>query len=656
MKIRFIVLTLLAFITHNLPCSTAHAQGTAFTYQGRLNDGGTPATGLYDLRFALFDASAAGNQAGGSVTNFSTAVTNGLFTVSLNFGSVFTGTNYWLDIRVRTNGAGTFTGLTSRQAVTPTPYAIFAITASNLSGTISGSGANLTALNANNITSGTLADGELSGNVALLNRNGQTFTGAQFFDNLIRLDSASGFSQSSAGNFSVDAPFISGGRFVVLTNGNVGIGITSPSQKLEVNGDAKFYGALRVPDAVGIYNADGNYLLRADNLGNFFLGVNFPRVTLVTGLGNVGVGSGAAFVVTTGTDNSALGNGALQNDTTGSFNTASGAFALSANEIANYNTADGFGALNSDIFGNDNTAVGYQALYADFTASDNTAVGYQALFSNTTGPDNTACGASALMANTFGSDNTAMGFQAMSSNISGLDDVAIGYQAMLANTNGLQNVAVGRGAMAANTSGGNNIAIGDAALAGCTTANNNIAIGSSAGISITTGNANIDIGHPGIAGDTNIIRIGTSQVKTFIAGIQSTPIVGSTVVISGTGQLGISTSSERFKQNIRDIGDASDVLLALRPVSFEYKPDIDPQGTPQYGLIAEEVAKVDPNLVIRDDKNQILTVRYQNVDALLLNEFLKEHKQVEEQSDEIKELKKTVEELKAMVGQLAVKK
>jgi len=648
---KFIALTLLALITATLPCSIVRAQGTAFTYQGRLNDGGMPASGLYDLRFVLFDASAAGNQAGGSLTNFSTAVTNGLFTVTLNFGSVFTGTNYWLDIAVRTNGAAAFTTLTTRQPVTPTPYAIFANTASNLSGTISGSGANLTALNAGNVSSGTLADGRLTGNVALLNRDGQIFTGGQVFENIIRLDSNNGFSQSSAGNFYIDAPFIVGGRFTVLTNGNTGVGLSNPSQKLEVAGDAKIDGALRLPDATAIYNADGNYLLRADNLGNQFLGVNFPRVTLVTGTGNVGVGSGAAFVDTSGSDNTAIGNGALEDNTNGDFNTASGAFALAGNTVGFNNTADGYLALRVNTNGFDDTATGYEAMFSNTSGTNNVANGVNALFSNTTGFDNTADGMESLYANINGVRNTASGFRALFANTSGLNNTADGYQALLANTTGFNNVAEGNAALDVNVGGSMNTAVGVAALGSNAGSDNNIALGFNAGF-LVTGSSNICIGNVGTSTDTNIIRIGDKQAKTFIAGIKNTAVSGSTVTIDATtGQLGISVSSERFKENIHDIGDASDVLLALRPVEFQYKPEIDPQGTPQYGLVAEEVAKVDPDLVIRDDKNQILTVRYQNVDALLLNEFLKEHKRVEEQSDEIAELKKTVEELKAVVMQ-----
>jgi hypothetical protein len=196
------------------------------------------------------------------------------------------------------------------------------------------------------------------------------------------------------------------------------------------------------------------------------------------------------------------------------------------------------------------------------------------------------------------------------------------------------------------------------------TGSGNIGLGYQAATNLTSGNNNIDIGNAGLSSDNSIIRIGTTgttnttgyQTNTFIAGISGTTLAGgSAVYVTTTGQLGIHTSSERFKEDIRNMGDQSEALLALRPVTFRYKPEVDREGIPQFGLVAEEVAKVDPDLVLRDEQQRIYSVRYEAVNAMLLNEFLKEHRTVEAQKTEVEGLKQSVAELKAMVEKLAGK-
>jgi hypothetical protein len=194
------------------------------------------------------------------------------------------------------------------------------------------------------------------------------------------------------------------------------------------------------------------------------------------------------------------------------------------------------------------------------------------------------------------------------------------------------NTANGVSALIATPPAAINTANGFQALIHNTTGSNNIALGLSAGVNLTTGNYNIDIGNPGVAAEDNTIRIGSGQTATFIAGISgSTAASGVAVFVNSSGKLGTLTSSARFKQNIQAMGDVSEVLLALRPVTFRYKKELDPEGTPQFGLVAEDVAKVNPDLVVRDDKGEIYTVRYEAVNAMLLNEFLKERAKWEEQ-------------------------
>jgi hypothetical protein len=263
---------------------------------------------------------------------------------------------------------------------------------------------------------------------------------------------------------------------------------------------------------------------------------------------------------------------------------------------------------------------------------ENTAEGTDALFSNTTGIGNTAVGFNALYSNTAGGVNTAVGDFALHDNIDGSNNTATGFTALNDNTSGIFNTA-DDSALHDNKTGNDNTASGAAALFHNTTGNENIALGVGAGSNLTTGDNNIEIGNQGVAAEANTIRIGTQglQNATFIAGIIGVPpVAGPTVHISGTGRLGIGPpSSARFKDAIKPIDSASEAILALKPVTFRYKKELDPEGTPQFGLVAEDVEKVNPALVDRDAGGKPYTVRYEAVNAMLLNEFLKEHRKVE---------------------------
>jgi hypothetical protein len=339
--------------------------------------------------------------------------------------------------------------------------------------------------------------------------------------------------------------------------------------------------------------------------------------------GNTAEGQRALLSLTTGGFNTAVGFLSLGSGTTNSFNTAIGAGALLAN-TANQNTATGAGALLSNTTGVNNTANGAFALFSNTTGSANTANGLQALFSNTTGYLNVADGVQALAANTTGTDNTATGFDAL-----GL------------NTTGSNNTANGDRALQLNTAGGNNTASGLAALSQNTIGNGNIGLGINGGAALTTGDNNIDIANVGVAGESNTIRVGTGQTATYIAGISGVNqgTAAAVFINTTTGQLGTAppSSSRRFKKEMKPMDKASEAIMALKPVTFHYKSD--KTGTPQFGLIAEEVAEVNPDLVVRDENGEIYTVRYDAVNAMLLNEFLKEHRKNEEQEKTIAELK-----------------
>jgi Chaperone of endosialidase len=339
-------------------------------------------------------------------------------------------------------------------------------------------------------------------------------------------------------------------------------------------------------------------------------------------------------------------------------NTAEGDNALFSLTAGAANTAMGFNALYHNTTGNWNTAYGYQALFSNTTGGTNndaqgsTAIGFQALFSNTTGEGNVANGYQALFSNTTGLINTATGRFALFSNTTGRFDTATGGSALRNNTTGNGNTADGRLALFSNTTGNLNTAVGTAALTSNITGNFNIGLGAFSGDNLDTGDNNIEIGNEGNPGEANTIRIGDPAVQsaTFVAGIYgATPSAGIPVYIDSNGQLGTVPSSERFKDQITPMDKTSEAILSLRPVTFKYKKEIDPKGASQFGLVAEEVAKVNPALVARDAQGKIYTVRYEAVNAMLLNEFLKEHRTVQELKKEIAALTATVQKVSAQV-------
>jgi hypothetical protein len=310
---------------------------------------------------------------------------------------------------------------------------------------------------------------------------------------------------------------------------------------------------------------------------------------------------------------------------------------------AGQNTAEGTDALKSLTSGYQNTAVGFLALFSNTTGAVNTAAGAFALANNSTGGGNTAIGTSALQNNTTGSSNIAIGASALFSNTSGGQNTATGASALGNNTTGTQNTANGVAALQNNTTGFNNTAEGSEALMN-STGSNNIALGYRAGINLISGSNNIDISAQGKADESNKIRIGIQgrHDGAFIAGISGVAVNGSPVVVNASGKLGVAVSSARYKEGIKPMDKASEAILALQPVTFCYKQELDPEGTPQFGLVAEQVEKINPDLVARDQNGQVYTVRYEAVNAMLLNEFLKEHHKVQEQKAAISKLKSTV--------------
>jgi hypothetical protein len=343
---------------------------------------------------------------------------------------------------------------------------------------------------------------------------------------------------------------------------------------------------------------------------------------LTTGAGNTAIGTFSLFSVTTGNYNTAVGAGALDLNTADS-NTATGAAALLFNTTGTENTANGTAALEQNN-GSNNTANGAFALFNHVSGSANTATGWHALFSDVSGQANTATGAAALAGNTSGDFNTANGVDALSSNTEGSDNTAVGEGAMTQNIVGSDNTAVGVGALAINTSGIRNIALGAFAGSSQTTGGNNIYIGYNLG---------------GTNGENN-----ACYIKSIFG---QTNNLGTAVFIDANHKLGTLTSSKRFKEEIKPMDKASEALFSLEPVSFRYKKEIDPLGQSQFGLVAEDVEKVNPDLVARDKEGKPYSVRYEQVNAMLLNEFLKEHHAVQELKATVAEQQKQIAALTA---------
>ena len=440
--------------------------------------------------------------------------------------------------------------------------------------------------------------------------------------------------------------------------GNVGVGTKTPVATLDVKGAVN---AATSYNLGGTAFAYGSYANQSAFLG-------FAGNSTTSGTGITATGVGALQANTTGYGNTACGAYALYHNTTASENTACGYEALYSNTVetgnqAQDNTAYGYQALYSNTYGientasgayalysntgNDNTAIGYTALRSNTTGNGNVAIGIVAMSENTTGGANTATGGAAMYYNTTGNNNTASGSTALYSNTAGNNNTASGFEA-LNSTQGSDNTASGAYALNSNSASGST-ADGYQALGTSTTGQYNAAFGYMAGYNVTTGSNNIEIGNQGTASDSGAIRIGAAgtQTSAFIAGIYGTKTSANNavpVLIDSNGNLGTISSSRRYKEDIQDMGDASAGLMRLRPVTFRYKnPFADGSKPMQYGLIAEEVAEVYPDLVARSGDGQIETVKYQLLDPMLLNE-------VQKQQAEIRELQERLSKMEAALA------
>ena len=429
---------------------------------------------------------------------------------------------------------------------------------------------------------------------------------------------------------------------------NVGIGTTTPAAKLDVNGNI---------NTGATYQIGGSTVLSIGSTAdqNLFLGVGAGSNHM--GTDNTFSGYQAGFSDFAGY-NAFFGAQAGYSNTSGYYNTFIGYQAGYKTTIGSPNTFVGTGAGYGNMSGQNNVFVGYAA-GANSDSVANTFMGSQSGFWNTGGNYNAFFGQSAGYSNTTGFSNAFFGSDAGSHNTTGVFNVFLGDGAGMSNDNGSGNVFAGHDAGFDNSSGVSNVYLGYAAGNNNMTGSNNIAVGNSAGF-YSTGSNNVYIANWGSAAESSTIRIGTQgtgqgqQNITYIAGIYgSTASGGVPVYINSNGQLGTSGSSRRFKEQIRDMGDSSSSLVKLRPVTFLYKPEYD-QGerTLQYGLIAEEVAKVYPELVAYDNGGQPYTVRYQYITTMLLNEVQKQYHRADAQADVIKAQEQKIDELELRLSRL----
>jgi hypothetical protein len=413
-----------------------------------------------------------------------------------------------------------------------------------------------------------------------------------------------------------------GNSIMYQSNSQIGIDTTSPQNALDVNGNI---------------NSSAGYMIDEDLI------LNLPGGALLYNL--------------------ALGANSIPSNASSGFNTAVGDYTLSAlsSSSVGANTALGYFALHYNSSGSDNTATGFSALSLNSSGSNNTADGWDALFINESGSNNTAAGSFALSGNTSGNNNTATGwgalgggsgngnvgdgYEALTYDLVGSYNTGVGYQALYTNQNGDGNIAIGYQALY-KEGAGYNIAVGYSALSNNTSGVANIAIGYEAASKVAGGNSyNIDIGSAGVSTDNGAVRIGSyaSQTSFYVAGVNGVTTGENNavpVVIDSSGQLGTVNSSRRFKTDIQDMGDASTGLMRLRPVTFRYKkPFADGSQPIQYGLIAEEVAEVYPDLVARSTDGEIESVKYQVLDSMLLNELQRQQAEIRNLQEQLNEMK-----------------
>ncbi len=659
--IKFTSLSMWALLALIAVCITAHtplsaAPPKSINYQGTLtNAGGTPVNGTVSMLFSLYNAQTGLGPALWTEAQATVSVVNGAFNTVLGASPAPPITlpfdvPYWLGVQVNADPE-----MTPRQPLSSVPYAYRAM---SLEPGTAISASSLTATG-NIITS--------AGNIVLPNPSapgvGNIVKGGNRFIH----------------NFGVGNTFIGelAGNLSMTGQNNTGAGLWALRSNAAGNANtATGANTLSVNNAGSSNTATGTFALESNTTGNMNTATGVDALQKnISGNNNTATGVQALFTNFGGNDNTATGAFALQANFFGSKNTATGSLALNKNTSGSNNTAHGWNALGSNTTGIRNTAMGESAMFANTMGNDNTASGISALAVNTTGAGNTASGSGALLLNTTGSNNTANGSAALGQGVAGSGNTAIGKGALYnAGKSETAGALVTGGSYTIQTTGTTDftlvgaansnpgtvfVATGTGTGSGTVSGNasGNIAIGENTGGFLLTGNNNILIGNVGgQSTESDTVRIGGSQTRLFLGGI-NVVASGAGLVTSG-GQIGILPSSGRYKENVANMANASSGLMALRPVTFEYNFDKNPAGrAQQYGLIAEEVAQVYPDLVTRAPDGKIETVMYQYLPPMLLNELQKQQRALAAQAAELAvaralmgELARELKSLKAKLG------
>jgi len=669
----------------------AYAQTAQFTYQGKLVDNGAPASGTYDLEFRLFDAPAGGVQQGSSITADDVVVSSGIFTVSLDFGAaVFPGASRWLEISVRPGAStGEFTLLTPRQPVTSTPYAVrslnaaTAVLADGLSAACVGcvTSAQISSVNGSAVNGAIPVAAVPAGSASYLQNTTTAQTATNF--NISGNGTAGG---TLAGNIvNAATQYNIGGSRVLSVAGtnNTFVGQATGSSNT-TGGDNAFFGT-----AAGFNNTTGsnnvffgrfagfNNISGNDNVfvgrsagsnnssgdSNSFFGRS-AGASNTTGGGNSFFGSSAGLANTTAGGNAFFGYQAGMTNTTGFSNSFFGSGAGSDDSIGFQNAFFGAAAGRHNTSGNNNSFFGFRAGDANTTADFNSFFGTFAGFVNTTGTENSFFGESAGEANTEGSQNSFFGRNAGVANTTGDSNTFIGVSTGLVNTTGTANTFVGRQAGLSNTAGVGNSFFGTTAghsslgstnsffgssTGGLnTTGSGNSFFGSGAGLFNTTGDHNTILGFSADVGSGNLsfaTAIGADAVvsasntivlgrdngqdEVVIPGVLFLGTLGGAgathVCINAFTHLSTCSSSRRYKESVVDFKPGLQLLSRLRPVAFAWKTD----HARDLGLIAEEVAEVEPLLVTHNKTGAIEGVKYDQLAVVLINAVKEQQKQIE---------------------------